>query len=92
LFFYIIPEEHQIVRIAYGGESDLPNINFATISSMTMDKWSGTLWLPRKFSVVSSEKNQKTGIYYTREYHSFAKTNVNTNVTFEGIVDTGKEK
>jgi len=94
LIFYIIPEEHQIVRIASGEESDLPNINFVNIASMTMDKWSGTLWLPRKFSVIVSRKNQKTGFYYTREFHSFAKANVKTNITFDDSKDdcTGKCK
>ena len=89
LVFYIIPEEHQIVKIAIG--NDKPTPDFTDIRAMTMAKIEN-IWLPHKYSAVSFNNIKKTRFYYSREYHSFAKTKVNTNVTFEGIVDTGKEK
>jgi hypothetical protein len=79
LDFYILPEEHQIIRMNVTGLN--PGLSRA-LNSLIMDKWDGSIWLPRKFTYVL--KGEDGGNYYhAREFHSFAKTNVNTNITFE---------
>jgi hypothetical protein len=87
LFILLIPEEHQIVKIAIGGGAQ----GGSSITEMTMAKQDGTIWLPQKYTFMHF-KNPKELLYYTREYHSFSKTNVNTNITFEGTADTEEKK
>jgi hypothetical protein len=88
LEFFILPEEHQIIRMNMIKANDA-----SVLISLIMDKWDGNVWLPRKFTYVfrSDDGLELKGNYFhAREFHSFAKANVNANITFEEI-DNKKE-
>jgi hypothetical protein len=95
LVLSLIPEEHQIVKMVIGGGVNHHGqeilIDEISMAGLTMIQIDGKVWLPKKYSIVFFDKKIKASYYYTREYHSFAKTKVNTKITFDET-DTEGEK
>jgi hypothetical protein len=86
LVFHIIPEMHRIVKLTEGFES-IPIEALTIIHSMTMAEWDKNIWLPKKFSFLfycnGGCTEERGRMYYTREYHSFKKAHVETNLSFD---------
>ena len=95
----ISPEEYQILKITFDnvGLEFLPLRSLARMNdikaSMIMDKPKGDIWLPREISAYGSAStaNMDLSINYSREFHSYAKSDVKVKLWFD-IHPTESEK
>ena len=82
----IIPEEHQIIKFQVIGTQRLLLFGkFENIVEMIMAKQDDKIWLPKMLSYQHFEYSKKRHYYYTREFHSFKKTHVETNIEFNDV-------
>jgi hypothetical protein len=70
----IIPEEHQIIKYESG-------TNRAK-QELIMAKQDDTIWFPKKYSLISIDYAAKRRYFSSRDFHSFKKTHVETNIEF----------
>ena len=96
----ISPEEYQILKITFDnvGLEFLPFrwlIRMNDIkASMVMDKPKGEIWLPREISAYGSVSTagMDLSVNYSREFHSYAKSDVRVKLWFNNVDEIEPEK
>jgi hypothetical protein len=96
----IYPEEHQILRITFDnvGLEFLPGRWLARVNdikaSMVMDKPKGDIWLPAEVSAYGnfSAANMDVSLNYSREFYSYAKSDVKVKLWFGDMDEVETEK
>ena len=96
----ISPEEYQILKITF----DNVGLEFLPIrwlvrlndikASMIMDKPKGDIWLPREVSLYGSVStaDMDLSLNYSREFHSYTKSDVKVKLWFDNVDEIEPEE